>query len=616
MALPMKNAMKVMKSSAMKAKTSMKAKAMKVMKKKAVSKIAMGKRAKSVVFRGSKEKTSGGLAKSQLMKNKRGKVVSKKMHAKGKTIQKFVQRWLDSVMTARKELGIKGFCAVGGKSAQGKALYAKAKVSQSRLPAEFNLLSQFEKHMQADCRELQRARITAGWTYKPDRIRAVTSVAPRPLRCEGLFEKKNPVGPGSQPVISASPALCRLAEFGLRGGRDGALKGRRLVGYVQPLVQDTVTQVACFAVAASAGTLSEEGPVPPDHTQKVTCLSAAHLFLCCKRNRVDKDKDGTRAQPDLMSIIVCRAGNAVVVMIKVICIIVAITFTIVITDTSLSLLATAVLITITITIIITITITMTTTITIITVTIITNAIITIIIIILLILLILLMLLLLLLLILMPLILFILIAIFTISSIIIISSFILILILLFIISIISIIIIIIIIIIITSSFIIIVIIIIIIIISTTIIIMIVAPSSSSWTIPSSPTGFILASTKLDSSKFGLRRRSKDGKPLFGFTMNGALAVLGKLSARFSIAACSCQTAANPAVCTFEEARGADLRRKPATAVMDVIGVFMFIINRSYGQQVLARRMKHQESPVDSEAVFIGLSGKRSTPCERL
>ncbi|CAE7897787.1 unnamed protein product [Symbiodinium sp. KB8] len=118
---------KVMKSSTMKAKTTMKAKAMKAMKKKAVSKIATGKRAKSVVFRGSKEKTSGGLAKSQLMKNKRGKVVSKKMHAKGKTIQKFVQQWLDAVMTARKELGIKGFCAVGGKSAQGKALYAKAK---------------------------------------------------------------------------------------------------------------------------------------------------------------------------------------------------------------------------------------------------------------------------------------------------------------------------------------------------------------------------------------------------------------------------------------------------------------------------------------------------------
>lgn len=41
--------------------------------------------------------------------------------------QQFAKKWLDAVMTARKELGLKGFCAVGGKSAQGKALYSKAK---------------------------------------------------------------------------------------------------------------------------------------------------------------------------------------------------------------------------------------------------------------------------------------------------------------------------------------------------------------------------------------------------------------------------------------------------------------------------------------------------------
>ena len=58
----------------------------------------------------------------------RCKVVSKKQHAKGQALfKKFAQGWVDAVMTARKELGIKGFCAVGGKSAQGKALYAKAK---------------------------------------------------------------------------------------------------------------------------------------------------------------------------------------------------------------------------------------------------------------------------------------------------------------------------------------------------------------------------------------------------------------------------------------------------------------------------------------------------------
>ena len=75
-----------------------------------------------------KEKTATGLKKSDLMKSKRGRVVTKKQHAKGKALfQKYAQRWLDAVMKARKELGVKGFCAIGGKSAQGKALYAKAK---------------------------------------------------------------------------------------------------------------------------------------------------------------------------------------------------------------------------------------------------------------------------------------------------------------------------------------------------------------------------------------------------------------------------------------------------------------------------------------------------------
>merc|ERR1712153_286652 len=64
-------AMKTMKA-AMKAKVMKKAKAMK----KAV--IAKGKMAKAMVMRGSKEKTSGGLKKDSLRKNKGGKIVSKK----------------------------------------------------------------------------------------------------------------------------------------------------------------------------------------------------------------------------------------------------------------------------------------------------------------------------------------------------------------------------------------------------------------------------------------------------------------------------------------------------------------------------------------------------------
>merc|ERR1719336_1030215 len=100
---------------------------MKVMKAKRISKIAKGKFAKALVFRGSKEKTQSGLSKDSLMKNKRGKIVSKKANAKGKRLFVQIQGWLKAVQQARKALGLKGFVPVGGKTAEGKAVYAKAK---------------------------------------------------------------------------------------------------------------------------------------------------------------------------------------------------------------------------------------------------------------------------------------------------------------------------------------------------------------------------------------------------------------------------------------------------------------------------------------------------------
>merc|ERR1719384_739803 len=104
-------------------------KAMKKSMKKAVSKVARGKMAKSVVFRGSKSKTGGGLTKENLLKNKRGKVVSKNASARSKKAfaSSPLKKWSDATKKARKALGITGFCAVGGTSAQGKALYAKVK---------------------------------------------------------------------------------------------------------------------------------------------------------------------------------------------------------------------------------------------------------------------------------------------------------------------------------------------------------------------------------------------------------------------------------------------------------------------------------------------------------
>merc|ERR1711937_87233 len=99
----------------------------KVMKKKKVSKIARGRMAKALVFRGSKEKTVGGLTRDSLMRNKRGKVVSKRNNAKGKRSFKNVETWTEAFVQAREMLRVEGFHAINGKTLQGKALYYKTK---------------------------------------------------------------------------------------------------------------------------------------------------------------------------------------------------------------------------------------------------------------------------------------------------------------------------------------------------------------------------------------------------------------------------------------------------------------------------------------------------------
>merc|ERR1719396_221969 len=106
-----------------------------VMKAKRASKIAKGRLAKALVLRGSKEKTVGGLTKDMLMRNKRGKIVSKRAAAMGKRSFKNIEPWVDATMTARRALHLSGFTAINGKSVQGKALYVKAKaiVAMGRL---------------------------------------------------------------------------------------------------------------------------------------------------------------------------------------------------------------------------------------------------------------------------------------------------------------------------------------------------------------------------------------------------------------------------------------------------------------------------------------------------
>merc|ERR1712139_191297 len=96
-------------------------KAMGAMKR--VSKFAKGRMAKSVVFRGTKESTVGGLTKANLMRNKNGKIVSKKASANGKKAYARIKGWTAAVTKARKALNVKGFVAVK----KGTALYKKAK---------------------------------------------------------------------------------------------------------------------------------------------------------------------------------------------------------------------------------------------------------------------------------------------------------------------------------------------------------------------------------------------------------------------------------------------------------------------------------------------------------
>merc|ERR1719231_1965585 len=71
-------------------------KAMKAMKK------VSARLAKRHVFAGKSTKTASGLAKGDLVKNKAGKIVSKKLSAKGKK-----SPWIAAVAAARKALNIK-----------------------------------------------------------------------------------------------------------------------------------------------------------------------------------------------------------------------------------------------------------------------------------------------------------------------------------------------------------------------------------------------------------------------------------------------------------------------------------------------------------------------------
>merc|ERR1712173_202768 len=77
------------------------------------------------VFAGKRLKTRNGDTKNMLMKNKRGKIVTKKAHkaAMKKYKANGLSKWTEACMKARKKLGIVGFKAVK----KGTAYYSEAR---------------------------------------------------------------------------------------------------------------------------------------------------------------------------------------------------------------------------------------------------------------------------------------------------------------------------------------------------------------------------------------------------------------------------------------------------------------------------------------------------------
>merc|ERR1719352_1648998 len=91
-------------------------------RKMAIKKSVIGKRRS--VWSGAKHHTGSGLTKADLKKNKAGKIVSRKASARSAKSKgaKVISAWGKAPKQARKQLGIKGFCPVGGKSARGQKL--------------------------------------------------------------------------------------------------------------------------------------------------------------------------------------------------------------------------------------------------------------------------------------------------------------------------------------------------------------------------------------------------------------------------------------------------------------------------------------------------------------
>merc|ERR1719270_11340 len=99
------------------------------MKKKKVMKVKVKKTGKKwQVFAGTRDKTTSGLKKEDMMQNKTGKIVSRKKSLLAKSrFGSSVKPWLECTQKARKDLKIVGMCPIGGKTELGQRFYQRTR---------------------------------------------------------------------------------------------------------------------------------------------------------------------------------------------------------------------------------------------------------------------------------------------------------------------------------------------------------------------------------------------------------------------------------------------------------------------------------------------------------
>jgi len=90
--------------------------------------VATGRLRHFLVYAGRREKTSGGLKKEDIGRNKRGRYVSLKQSAHGhRFYKKTIRSWNVAFQGARTQLNCNGFVAINGGTLMGQALYCRMK---------------------------------------------------------------------------------------------------------------------------------------------------------------------------------------------------------------------------------------------------------------------------------------------------------------------------------------------------------------------------------------------------------------------------------------------------------------------------------------------------------